>query len=424
MAYIRKRTGKTGVSYQITVSTGYKNKKKCFESVTWRPDPERTERQNEKALQMFAAEFERKVLSGKYLDGEKITFSDFADRWIVDYAAVNMTAASLANTKRLLKLHINPEIGYLKLAQIRPPHLNKLYRTLADTRKDGKPGGYPTSTIRRIHSAVSSIFTQAVLWNVIQDNPCKRVRLPKQDKAVDQDAYFTLEQSDLFLDLLDKEFSYQVRNPNVKNEYARSGSISLQLKLFYYIAIYCGLRRGEIVALLWNNIDFEKGMIRIDRQTTLADGKMIDGKPKKKSIRTITAPDEVLQLAKKWKKAQLEYKLSIGDQWRGSDEYIFITWNGLQMRPETPYKAFKRIIARYNDSCENEADFLPNIALHGLRHTNATLQISEKVDPETVSKRLGHAKTSTTLDVYAHALEVKDQEAAAALSSILKRKKG
>lgn len=424
MATVEKR----GNSYRITVSNGYKpDGSQIRERITWHPDPARTDRQNEKALQQFTVDFERKVLTGKYLDGEKITFSEFTDKFLDEYAEANMTAASLANTKRLLRTHVIPELGDMILAQIQPPHITKLYRTLSAHRKDGRSGGYPASTIQRIHSAVSSVFTQAVLWNVIQDNPCKRVKLPKQDKAVDQDEYFTIEQTDLFLDLLDKEYDYGKylqEQAKRKKEYSQCYlDHSPQLKLFFYIAVYCGLRRGEIVALLWNNIDFEKRLIRIDRQTTLADGEMVTGKPKKRSVRTITAPSEVIDLARKWHTEQLKYKFLLGDQWRGSGDNVFITWNGMQMRPETPYRAFKRIIARYNDNCENEADKLPDIALHGLRHTNATLSISQSVDPETVAKRLGHAKTSTTLDIYAHALEAKDKDAAAALSNALRRKK-
>ena len=422
MASIRKRTGKNGISYQITVSNGYKAGKKSFETATWHPDPARTDKQNQKDLQQFAADFERKVQSGKYLDGEKITFSEFTDQWLKDYAEANLEPTSLANARRLLQLHVIPEIGHLKLAKVQPQHISRMYSKMAEKRKDGKPGGYASATIQRVHSAVSSVFARAVLWNVITDNPASRVELPAQDKAIDTDEYFTPEQANLFLDLLDKEFSYHVSGDNHKTEYTRSGSVALQLKLFFYIAVFCGCRRGEIVALLWSDIDFEKCQIHITKNTTLADGKPVHGKPKKNSSRTITADPIVIELAKKWQREQKIYRWSIGDQWIGTEDYVFITWNGLQMRPETPYKSFKRIIDRYNKSCPDDAQKLPDIALHGLRHTNATLQISEQVDPETVAHRLGHKKTSTTLDIYAHALEAKDQGAAAAVSSALGRK--
>ena len=87
---------------------------------------------------------------------------------------------------------------------------------------------------------------------------------------------------------------------------------------------------------------------------------------------------------------------------------------------ETPYQAFKRIIANYNDHCENESEKLPDIRLHGLRHTSATLLISSrKMDVMTVSKRLGHNNTSTTLNIYAHAYEELDKKAATTLDNLL-----
>ena len=421
MASIRKR----GDTYQIRVSAGYRpDGSKIEYSMTWHADPDKTEKQNERVLQRIAGEFESKVLAGQYLDGERMTLSDYTEYWFDNYAKRNLTETSIANTKHLLKLHVLPELGKKKLTNIKPADLNRLYNDLAEHRKDGRAGGYSVATIRRVHSAVGSLLSQAVKWDLISSDPSKRVSLPKLDKAIDEDQYWTLEQTDLFLDCLDQEFTYQVSaNTHQKNEYMRSGSVSLQLKLFFYIAIYCGLRRGEIVALQWDDIDFDKCLIKVNKERTLADGEVISKKPKsKRSIRTITAPDEVIALARKWHLEQLQYRLSIGDKWEGSGESVFITWNGLPMRPETPYKAFKRIVERYNSTAPDDLK-LPDIPLHGLRHTNATLQISENVDPETVAKRLGHAKTSTTLDVYAHALDAKDRDAAETLSNVLRRRK-
>ena len=92
------------------------------------------------------------------------------------------------------------------------------------------------------------------------------------------------------------------------------------------------------------------------------------------------------------------------------------------MHPDTPYKTFKKIIRRYNESVTEEADKLPDIPLHGLRHTSATLLISQNVDVKTVSNRLGHAQTSTTIDIYSHALKKKDEQAADVLDDLLVKK--
>ena len=118
-----------------------------------------------------------------------------------------------------------------------------------------------------------------------------------------------------------------------------------------------------------------------------------------------------------YQEEQKAYRLSLGSYWMG-DNYIFIQDNGKQMDISTPNKVFKKIIHLYN--LKHPDDLLPDITLHGLRHTSATLLIGQNVDIKTVSHRLGHADTSTTIDIYAHALEKLDKDAADKLANLLK----
>ena len=92
------------------------------------------------------------------------------------------------------------------------------------------------------------------------------------------------------------------------------------------------------------------------------------------------------------------------------------------MHPDTPYKTFKKIVKRYNETIADEKEKLPDIPLHGLRHTSATLLISQNVDVKTVSSRLGHAQTSTTMDIYTHALKKLDENAATTLDNLFIKK--
>ena len=148
MASIRKRKN----SYQITVSNGRDaTGKQILETTTFIPDPSKTDKQNQKALEKFAMEFEDKVKSGKYLDGEKLSFQEFMEIWFQDYAAHHLEDTTLQQYRHLLDTHIIPEIGHLKLSKILPVHLNKLYNTLSTTRKDNRSGGYSPKTIKHIH---------------------------------------------------------------------------------------------------------------------------------------------------------------------------------------------------------------------------------------------------------------------------------
>lgn len=428
MASIQKR----GKTYRISVSNGRKpDGTQIIETTTFCPDPNRTEKQNQKALEIFALEFEQKVKSGKYLDGEKLTFQAFHEIWLRDYAEQNLDATTIATYKRLLNVHILPVIGHLKLAKVQPNHLNKLYYTLSHERKDGRVGGYAPKTIKHIHNIISVIYSTAMKWNVVLDNPCDRVDIPKQAPTRDKIKYFDIEQTERFIELLDKDYitTYSAHDRVDDTgktyhvaEYNETRKLPTQFKLFYLLAIYGGMRRGEILALEWSDLNFVQHSVSITKSTTIVEGKPLTKGPKtRSSVRVVSVPAFIIELSKEWKREQLRYRMAIGSQWVG-ENHIFIQWNGKQMHPDTPYKTFKKIIKRYNETVKNEADKLPDIPLHGLRHTSATLLISQNVDVRTVSGRLGHAQTSTTMDIYSHALKEMDEKAADALDQLLNRK--
>lgn len=401
MASIRKR----GNSYRITVSNGRDvTGKQILETATFTPDPNRTEKQNQKALEIFALEFEQKVKSGKYLDGEKITFQAFTETWLSDYAEQHLEATTIDVYKILLDQHITPSIGHLKLSRIQPTHLNKLYNTMLKERKDGKSGGYSPTTIKRVHALISSIMNTAVKWNIVLENPCERVSPPKQTRNIDDIKFFTLEECSAFLEAIDTDLA--------------AGNIKLQHKVFFHLALFCGLRRGELIALEWSDLDFNQNTVSITKSTGLVGGKPITKPPKNKtSIRTVSVPESVMQLTRYYKKEQLKRRLTLGSYWQG-DNYLFIQEDGKQMYPSTPYSVFKDIIHRYNQAVEDNGLLLPDIPLHGLRHTSATLLISQNIDVRTVSGRLGHAQTSTTMNIYSHQLKKMDEKAADTLDEL------
>ncbi|MCD7744812.1 MAG: site-specific integrase [Lachnospiraceae bacterium] len=404
MASIVKR----GSSYRITVSNGRDAQgKQLLETATFTPDPKRTEKQNQKALQEFALDFERKVKSGKYLDGEKILFSEFVEKWFAEYAEPHLQPTTVANYQDLYRVHVRPALGQLKLARIQPFQLNTLYNTMLKERKDGKAGGYSANTIKRVHAFISSVMETAVKWNVITENPCERVSTPKQERDTSDIHFFTQEETLVFLDAVDAQLA--------------AGNIQLQHKVMFHLALYCGIRRGELVALEWSDFDFEQNTVSISKNTVIVKGKPLTKIPKNKSsVRIISVPDDVMQLIKKYKTEQQRYRLSLGSYWQGNN-YVFIQHNGRQMYPSTPYNTIKRVIRKYNEGLSADEQPLSDITFHDTRHTSATLLISGNMDVRTVSNRLGHAQTSTTMNIYSHALKKKDQAAADTLSNMLKR---
>lgn len=402
MASIRKR----GHAYQITVSNGRRSDgSQIVETATFTPDPDKTERQNQKALESFVVKFEEQVKSGKYLDGEKITFQSFVETWRSDYAIQHLEPTTIQAYNFLLDKHILPAIGHLKLAKVQPVHLNRLYNTMLTERTDGRSGGYSPTTIKRTHAVISSIMATGVRWNTILENPCERVRPPKQARNVNDIMFFTLEETSAFLGEIERELAEE--------------TIQLQHKLFFHLALFCGLRRGELIALEWNDIDLNANTLSVTKSTGIVKGKAITKAPKNKtSIRTISIPGTVADVIRSYRKEQLQYRLLLGSRWEG-DNHLFIQWNGCQMYPSTPYSILKKIIHKYNSRVKEDVHKLPDIPLHGLRHTSATLLISQNIDVRTVSGRLGHAQTSTTMNIYSHSLKKMDEKAAETLDNLL-----
>ena len=424
MASITKR----GNTYRIRVSNGRDSQgRQLFESTTFTPDPSRTEKQNQKALEIFALKFEEQVKSGKYLDGEKLTFAAFSDKYLNEYVVQHLEQNTIELYKTLLRLHILPAIGHLKLSRIQPRNLDALYNQLRSERKDGRPGGYSPKTIRDVHNTISAIYAVALRWNVVTENPCDRTEPPKDTHNSASVKHFTQEQAAAFLDALNRPFAVPIaahdRTDDTGkgyhvNAYTEEKVLPTQFKVFFHLAMMCGLRRGELIALEWSDFDFNAGTVSITKSSSAVNGTIITKSPKTAaSYRVISVPTSAMALVKQYRKEQIEYRLQLGSAWEG-ENHVFIQWNGRQMYPSTPYGMFKKVIRWYNASVPDPADRLPDIPLHGLRHTSATLLISQHVDVRTVSGRLGHAQTSTTTDIYSHFLKQADMAAADTLEHL------
>lgn len=440
MASIEKR----GKSYRVVVCTGYDaNGKKIRETEKFEPDDRfnaMTEKQKEKELNRFAAEFESKVLSGKILAGRNMTVKNFAEKWVKEYLK-KREETTYDGYVNELESKIIPAIGHIKMSKLTPLHIQQFYNNLCEdgVRLDGKEGHYSYGTIKKVAAVLSSMLSTAVIWQVIESNPCERVELtdPDANQNIDEDEdkenYFTLEETSLFLEALEMEYKWKYKSHSRKKqgkvykvaEYYEIKRIATQFKVFYNIAVFSGARRGEILALTWPDVNFENNTVRIIKNTVPARRKVVTKVPKNKtSKRYVSLPDSIMNMIKKYKVEQDEYKLKIGDQWQG-ENFLFIQANGKKMHPSTPTHKFKEIVKKYNEvAIEEGMKTLPeNVTLHGLRHTSATLLITDKqTDIKTISKRLGHAKTSTTMNIYAHAMKEMDYKAASAMENMFKKK--
>ena len=426
MASIKERNG----SYQITVSCGRDiYGKKLIETITYTPDPGLTPKKRQKAVEEFARKFEEDIKNGVALDGRKITLKEFVDRWLSEYASQKLQPGTVEKYRAELDKKVLPVIGHLKLSELRPALLNSLFvaMTKDGARKDGKAGGYSRGTIKKTQDVLSGVLRTATDWEIIEKNPMDKVRTVGE-YAADKVEFFTLEQATEFLSYI--EFPYKIKTKGhrrtddtgkeyVVDDYESTREVTEQLRVLFNLAIYSGLRKGELLALEWSDIDFEKDEVTVSKAVSVVEGKQITKEPKTKtSRRVVTIPHFLTRRIKALQLERMRYRLSLGDYWQGAN-WLFIQENGKQMSYYTPYAAFQDIIARYNTD-RPEEEQLPAIPFHGLRHTSATLLIAGQQDLRTVSSRLGHAQASTTMNIYAHAIKENDRKAANALESMLR----
>lgn len=395
MATARKK----GRGYEIRVSCGIDiSGKKLGKSKTWIPDEGMTQKQIEKELARQKVLFEEEVKNGICPDN-KIRFVDFSKRWMDEYAKVNLTIKTYARYEIYLK-RINQGIGHLKLKDITPLQLNAFYRSLeADGVNQRKRydengnlinnGKLAPKTILDHHRVISKILSTAVKWGLLEKNVAMRADPPKVPHR--EISYLNDQEVRQMLTLLEKE--------------------PIQYQTMITLLVYTGIRRGELCGLEWKDIDFENQVMHVVRSAQYIGNKtMITKEPKTKSgIRHFSLSIHACILLKKYKRWQLEQKFNAGDKWEESDR-LFTSWNGKPIHPDTVTDWFSKFIKRSG---------LPYVTLHSLRHTNATLMIAEGTDVCTVSRRLGHANTATTLNIYAHALKSKDREAANTLDNVL-----
>ena len=388
-----------GRGYEIRVSCGYDiHGKRLGRSRTWIPEPGMTPKQIQKELERQKILFEEQVKYGVCPDS-RIRFCDFSEKWLEDYAKNNLSVKAYARYNDYLK-RINNGIGHLKLKDITPVQLNAFYRSLeADGLSQHKRydadgnlinnGRLAPKTILEHHRVISKILATAVKWEYIEKNPAERADPPKVPYR--EMKYLDEEQTRTMLMLLENE--------------------PIQYRTMITILVYTGMRRGELCGLEWKDIDFENCVVHICRSSQYIGGKTIITKdPKTRAgIRHFVMSNTICSLLKQYKKWQIEQQFKAGQEWNDTDR-LFTQWNGLPIYPDTVTDWFSKFIKRSG---------LPYVTLHSLRHTNATLMIAEGTDVCVVSKRLGHANTATTLNIYAHALQSKDKVAADSLETIL-----
>jgi integrase len=376
MASIQRR-GKD--SWLLVVEAGYNNKGERIKRT--KTVKGIGKRDAEKEL----AKFQTEVEAGEYIAPNKMTFASFVEQWQDNFAKERYSPLTLKTYQHHLNNHIIPVIGHLHLDQIKTMNLVAMMNELKkpEARKDGRGGTLSGRTREYIYDVMQSVFNKAQGWNLIKENPLKGVDRPEVVK-VEQRFYEESEAREVIAALYMEQRKW---------------------RLYCLGAMIGGFRRGELLALEWTDIDFEKQIIRIDESISLTEnGKAIIGDPKKGSKGEVDMPTWFMEELKEHYHEWKVNRIKVGDKWQGEDRhYVFHGGLGKPHYHTYPTVWWKTFIKRHG---------LKYIRLHDLRHTSATLLIEEGVSLKAIQKRLRHSQFSTTADLYAHVTKKLSQDTA------------
>jgi len=324
---IENKNGK--VVYRIIISLGYDNQgNKLKKTMTYSVNQSATKKQQEKEALKYAFDIEDKIKNGHDYETDKITFEDFAYKWLDDVKD-SVVYSSYKSYKQLIEDNMIPYFKGYKISNIKTPLIEAFYKTLINR--------YSISSLKKHASVLSGMFKTAIRWNMIEINPVHNARIPKKNNEEIKVKYFTPQQCLMFLKSLDIAYEIKVdsfiRTDSAGNKHIVSAqikhiSVPLQLKVFYTLSLFCGFRKGETLALKWNDIDFDKQEIIITKTVSRDESGVCIKKPKTKtSIRVVSFPKQIISLLKQYRQAYNEYRLKLGSYWKGNDNVLIIHIN-------------------------------------------------------------------------------------------------
>lgn len=380
-----KPINKGGGRWLIRVSAGYENGKKRMLKKTIYLNPAMTEGAQQKEAEKQTALLMAAYDAGKVVPGKRITLGELSQEWLEHYIGRrNLSPKTVEAYRYRLTSRILPRLGDKAIQDIKPATLNAFYASLA---KDGLSG----TSQSMYHKILNSMFSCAVRWQMLSVNPLTAVEPPKTDTK--EITPYTDEQSLSLLEALEGE--------------------EIKWRALITLALHMQLRRGEIIGLDWDKVDFTHGLITICQTAVrVENGLLIKETKTSAGRRTLSMSPAVAKILKAWRAEQNTERLKLGELWQDGGA-VFTQWNGARMHIETPTGWFSTFLKRHD---------LPHIRFHDLRHTGASLLISAGMDIETVKKRLGHSKASTTMDIYGHAYQKNDERASLIIEQILTKK--
>jgi integrase len=318
------------------------------------------------------------IENGLTLTGAQTSVAVFLKEWLTSNET-SVRPKTSDQYKKIVRLHISPDLGMIKLKDLNPRQIQALYSKKME-------GGMSARSVVLIHAVLRRSLDQAVKLGMIGINPALAVNRPKFKRKEMK----TLSDSQVRILLSFVEGSH--------------------FEVLIWLAVTTGLRQGELLGLMWSDLDWSGRQLRIQRQLQRLRGGLVFNEPKTAAGRRVIALGiTTIEKLRKHQNLQFLERKVVGESWKEND-MIFPSSIGTPMDPSNLYHNFKRLLRKTE---------LPDIRFHDLRHTAATLMLQEGVHPKVVQERLGHSDISLTLNTYSHVLPGMQEEAAGKLDVLL-----
>jgi integrase len=330
----------------------------------------------QKEAKIAKSRLELQAQDNKYLPQNNITFGEVAKEWLKRYKT-QVKESSYIRVVAIFKSNILPKLDKKKIAKISIPYCQTLVTEWYEKYE----------TYKAIRSYTVAVFDYAIELRYINDNPMKHVPVPKKKKKIiDKKRFYEKEELELFLDCCEAD-KYPLTYP------------------MFRLLAFSGIRKGELAALTWNDIDFEKKTLTVNKTVARnIESKLIVTDPKSyASNRRLSLDEKTISVLKKWRTTQKKYLLSHGINSLQPNQLIFSSKTNLLLDHARLNKLMEKIC---------KANNIENINVHGLRHTHCSLLFAAGLSVQEVQDRLGHSSARTTLEIYSHFTKGQREQAA------------
>jgi integrase len=326
----------------------------------------------------FMAKLAHQVRTGSTIDDKKLTVTSYLKSWLRDVAS-QLAATTYQRYAQIVNLRAIPEIGHVPLSKVQPVHIQALYTKWSAKRLDKRKGELSARSVLHHHRVLRNAFQQAVRLQLIHRNPFDAVKPPKCVPSK--------------IAILDESEAAKLLQT------AKESPIYVAVN----IALLTGLRRGEILALRWSDIDWQRRLISV-RQAIVQtkDGLKFKEPKTRTSKRTVSIGQTLIEVLKKHRTQQGR------NRWKFKDDYapfdlVVAEDDGNPIIPQRLSDRFRSLVI---------AAGVTKVRLHDLRHSHASHALRAGIHPKVVSERLGHGGSAITLDLYSHVLEGMQEDAA------------